>query len=216
MPWGYAAAAVGSIVAGKMSADGAKDAAGAQTQASMAAVDEQRRQFDLTRQDQLPWLQAGQNSLATQQALLSGDYSKFYQSPEYQWTQQQGLQGIDRSAAARGSLYSGGADADRMKFAQGLASQEYGNFWNRLAGVSGTGQTSATNLGSLGQQSASNIGNALIGAGNARASAYQSQADTNAQTIGALGGMFNNWYQGNKANNGGGTGWYLGNNPGRG
>ena len=29
-----------------------------------------------------------------------------------------------------------------------------------------------------------------------------------------IGGAFNNWYSNNLANNPGGTGWYVGNNPG--
>lgn len=216
MPWGAAIAAVGSYAASRSSSRGAASGARSQERANQAAIDEQRRQYDQTRQDQQPWLLAGQNALARQQQLLNGDYSGFYQSPEYQWTQQQGIQSLDRSAAARGSLYSGGADADRMRFSQGLASQEYGNFYNRLAGMSGTGQTTASNLGQLGANMASNIGQSYQNMGNARASAYQTQGNNNAQMIGSLTGQFNNWYQGNRANNGGGTGWYLGNNPGKG
>lgn len=164
----------------------------------------------------MPWLDAGKSALAKQNALLGGDYSGFYQSPEYAWTQQQGLQSLDRSAAARGGLYSGGADADRMRFEQGLASQEYGNYWNRLAGVAGTGQSVGSGLGQLGANMATNIGSQYNNMANARASSYLTQGNNNAQMVGAVAGAANNYYQRKSANNGGGTGWYLGNNPGRG
>ena len=216
MSWGAVIAGGAAIIGGALSNKGAKDAAKASAAGGDAAVAEQQRQFDLTRQDQQPWLVAGQNALATQQALLGGDYSKFYQSPEYQWTQQQGLQGIDRSAAARGGLYSGGADADRMKFAQGLASQEYGNFYNRLAGMSGTGQTAANNLAAAGQNYANNVGTIYQNQANARASAYQQQGDNWANVGFGLAGALNNTYQNNSKANGGGTGWYLGSRPGPG
>lgn len=214
MPWGIAAAAVVGAYSANQQSKAAKGAANAQTRAADAATAEQQRQFDLTRQDQQPWLQAGQNALTQMQALNSGDFSSFKESPDYQFAFNQGLQGLDRSAAARGSLFSGGHSADLMQFGQGLASQNYGNFYNRLAGLSGTGQTTASGLGSLGANMANNIGNNYMNAGNARASAYGSIADSNSQLAGGIGGAFNNWYQQNSAKNGGGTGWYLGNNPG--
>jgi hypothetical protein len=216
MPWGIAAAAVVGAYSANQQSKAAKGAANAQTRAADAATEEQRRQFDLTRQDQQPWMQAGQNALTQMQALNSGDFSSFKESPDYQFAFNQGLQGLDRSAAARGSLLSGGHSADVLQLAGGIASQNYGNFYNRLAGLSGTGQTTATNLGSLGANMAGNIGNNYLNAGNARASAYGQIADTNSQFAAGLGGQFNNWYQKQSANNGGGTGWYLGNNPGKG
>lgn len=194
----------------------AKGAANAQSRAADAATAEQKRQFDLTRQDQQPWLQAGQGALTQMQALNSGDFSSFTKSPDYQFAFDQGLQGLDRSAAARGSLYSGGHSADLMKFGQGLASQNYNQFYNRLAGLSGTGQTTASGLGTLGQQYANNVGQIGMNNANNMASSYQQGANANSQLAGALGGAFNNWYSRNSANNGGGTGWYIGNKPGKG
>lgn len=212
--------AVGTVAVGLYSANqqkqAAKGAANAQSRAADAATEEQRRQFDLTRSDQMPWMDAGKSALTQMRALNSGDFSSFKQSPDYQFAFDQGLQGLDRSAAARGSLLSGGHSADVMQFGQGLASQNYGNFYNRLSTMAGQGQATATNLGGLGMTMAGNIGNNLTNAGNARASAYSSIGDTNGQLAAGLGGTFNNWYQKNSANNGGGTGWYLGNNPGKG
>lgn len=214
--WGAAIVAGAAIYSSSQQKSAANKSARASQQAADAATEEQRRQFDLTRQDQQPWLQAGQSALTQMQALNSGDFSSFTKSPDYQFAFDQGLQGLDRSAAARGSLYSGGHSADLMKFGQGLASQNYNQFYNRLTGLSGTGQTTASGLGTLGQQYANNVGTIGMNNANNMASSYQQGANANSQLAGALGGAFNNWYSRNSANNGGGTGWYIGNKPGKG
>lgn len=216
MSWAAVAGAAVGVVGGVIQNNKSKSAANAQQAGYDAAARESGRQYDQTRQDMQPWLGAGTNALAQMQQLNSGDFRSFKQSPDYEFAFSQGLQGLDRSAAARGSLYSGGADADRMAFGQGLASQQYGNYYNRLASLAGVGQQTAGQIGQFGQQNALNQGGAAIGVGNARASAYQQQGHNTAQMVGAVGGGFNNWYQNNLANNPGGTGWYLGNNPGRG
>ena len=213
MPWGYAAVAVGSLVAADMQSSAAKDAGKRSAGAADAATAEQQRQFDLTRQDQMPWLNTGRSALAQLAGLYGldssstpytytysgdsapvdgsaeqrpwqgnplapggsggaggigyeqgepaqdGQFAPFFASPDYQFALNQGLQGLDRSAAARGGLYSGGHSADVLNYAQGLASQQFNNYANRLAGLAGIGQTTATNLGNLGANTASNIGN---------------------------------------------------------
>jgi len=215
MSWGAIAGAaigvVGSAMSNRSAGKGADAAAGAQ----YAAIDEQRRQYDQTREDQAPWLAAGRDALGQYQQLLANPDS-IQDSAAYQWRLGQGMQTLDRSAAARGGLFNGGHSADLMRFGQGEASQEYANQGNRLAALAGVGQTTAQGLGALGANMAGNVGNALGNVGNIRQSQYQQQGWNNAQAFAGVGGAFNNWYQGNKANNPGGTGWYLGNNPGRG
>ena len=113
---------------------------------------------------------------------LMRDFSMadFEQDPGYEFRRTEGLKGVEGGAAARGGLLSGGALKAIQKYGQDLASQEYGNAfnrftgqqtnkYNRLAGVVNTGQ-GATNqvtnaAGNLGSQMGSNI----IGAGNAQA-----------------------------------------------
>lgn len=194
----------------------AKGAANAQQRADDASIAEKQRQFDLTRQDQQPWMQAGQNALTQMQALNAGDFSSFKSSPDYQYALSQMQQGIERGAAARGSLYSGGTNIDLANALNGIASQNYGNYYDRLSRMAGQGQSTAGNLGGLGMGMANQIGNNLQDAGRARASAYSAIGDTNSQLAAGVGGLFNNWYQRNSANNGGGSGWYFGNNPGKG
>lgn len=201
--------AIGAIGGGLIANKGAKDAAKAQTKAADTATAEQRRQYDITHADQMPWLQTGTWALDQQKKALTGDWSGFMQSPDYQYALDQGFKGLDRSAAARGRLYSGGYGEDLTKFGQGLATQNYGNYMNRLAGLSNTGQTTANSLGVLGANYANNAAQNTIGAGNARASGYINQANSYGNALNQLGGIAGNYF-GSKG------GFYLGNNPGKG
>lgn len=99
--------------------------------------------------------------------------------PGYAFRLQQGQQALERSAAARGGLLTGGTAKDLANYQQGLASQEYGNvydralnnyktnqntfytnqnnLYNRLMGVTGVGQNAANTLTGAGSNSANNI-----------------------------------------------------------
>lgn len=83
-------------------------------------------------------------------------FSTFQEDPGYQFAMDQGVSALDRSAAAKGSLMSGGQLKDLTTFGQGLANQQYGDWYNRLAGLadtgySATGATANARL-NLGQQ----------------------------------------------------------------
>lgn len=213
MPVGAVTAAVGVYAASEQK-KGAKAGANAVKKGNDAAIAEQARQYDQSREDSLPWLDAGRDALQRQAAFLNGDWSGFEKSPDYLWAREQGLGAVDRAAAAGGSLRSGGTDADRITFASGLATQNADNYWNKLSGRAGTGQQTAAGLGQLGANKANATGSLLSGTGNAQASAYQQQADANAQLGFGLGGLASNyWGSRNKSMNGG---FYLGNQPGRG
>ena len=58
-------------------------------------------------------------------------------TPGYQFRMDQGINAIDRAAAAKGMLGSGNRMYDLTNYAQGLASQEYDNQINRLMNLSG-------------------------------------------------------------------------------
>lgn len=215
MSWGAVIGVVGGYVVNQMGNDAAEDAAGAAADANYAAIQEQRRQYDQTRADMEPWRNAGSEGLQRMLAMLN-DPSSIQQSPAYQFRLGQGMQALDRSAAARGNLFSGGHHADVLGYGQAMGSQEFDNQWNRLAGLAGVGQTASNQLAAYGAGMANNIGNALGNIGQARGSMYQQIGQNNANFAAGVGGAINNWYQNQSANNGGGSGWYLGNNPGRG
>lgn len=196
--WGAAitgAVALGSAV---MQKNAQSKGLAAQKNASNAALGEQAREFDTTQTNQQPFLQAGANAVGQMQQLNNGDFSSFEQSPDYQYAVSQQLQGLDRSAASRGSLYSGGHSADIMNMANGIASQNYNSYYNKLAGLAGSGQTSANNLGYTGQANANQSGQIMTNQGNNAANSYQNGANTMSQLGGAIGGIFNNTYQNNR------------------
>lgn len=190
MPWGVAAAAVaayGSYAASNNAKKGQQGAAARAAAASQQNYDRTKIQLD-------PYITAGGNALGTMQALNNGDYSAFKVSPDYQFALTQGLQGLDRSAAARGSLYSGGHSADILGFASGLASQNYGNFYNRLAGLAQSGQSAASHLGSIGTGNAATIGSAAMQAANANAQAQYNNANTLGNFAGQAANALGNYY----------------------
>lgn len=195
MPWGFAAAAVGTIGGALISSNASKKGAAAQQNAANAGIAEQQREYDLSRSDQQPFLQAGQNAVNLQQRYLSGDTSGFDQSPDYQFAVQQGTKQLDAGAAAKGNLFGGGADADRIALGQGLATQYANNYWNKLAGMAGQGQSSANTLGNLGANVANQTGNYLGNAAQANASSYASNANSYNNALGQLGNIGGQLYQ---------------------
>src|SRR6185312_8020918 len=105
------------------------------------------------------------------------DFSQFTNSPDYAFAQQQGELGLTRAENARGLNLSGGALKDISQFNQGLATQQFGNYFSRLMSLSQLGQNSAVagvgganaaanTMGQIGQSQASGIiggANALTG-----------------------------------------------------
>lgn len=198
MPWGAVAVAVVGAYSANQQKKGAQGAANAAAKGEQASIAEQRRQFDLTRQDMAPFLDFGKSAIPLQQAFLAGDFSGFEKSPDYLFAKQQGLDAIDHRAAARGGLFGGGNTRDAVRFASGLATQNADNHWNKLAGISGQGQTAAQNLGVFGQNAANNIGNSYARMGELRGSSYQQAANANSQLAGMLGGMGWQYFKNNQ------------------
>lgn len=199
MPWGYAAVAAGTVAAGYMSSDAAGDAAGAQAGAADAAAQLQHQQYLQSREDLAPWRQTGEQALRSLSSLtgLEGeaDFSAFERSPGYQFRLQQGEQALNRAASARGRLDSGATMQDLMNYGQGMASEEFGNYSNRLAALAGIGQSATSQTANLGASSVANQGNMLMQAGNARASGYEGQANAINQGFGNLASLYG-MYQG--------------------
>ena len=125
--------------------------------------------------------------------------SDFQADPGYAFRMAEGMKGLERSAAARGGLLSGATMKGIQRFGQDLGSQEYMNAFNRyqtersarlnpLQSLAGVGQTTSQQLGTAGQTMASNVGQTMGAAAQARASGYMGGA--NALT-GALGSYMN-------------------------
>ena len=123
--------------------------------------------------------------------------------PSYQFRLQQGMRALENSAAARGLTGSGQNLADIQDYAQGLASTEYGNAWNRyqteqtnlfnrLSSLAGTGQTATNTAGQAAQQAGQTIGsNTMSGAQNAAGWMTQGANASAAGTINSAGAWAN-------------------------
>lgn len=121
------------------------------------------------------------------------DLSVFWESPDYRFNLGEGQRAIDRSLASRGRALSGAGVREGIRYASGMASNEFGNFYNRLASQAGIGQSSVNATGQMGMQTAGNIGNALMQAGNTRANAYMQGAQG---VNNAIQGGIGNWLYG--------------------
>jgi hypothetical protein len=193
MAWAAVAGAAIGLVGGAIAKNQANKGTQAQVDAQQQAIDEQRRQYDLTRSDLNPYMQFGGQAIPGLTALNNGDYSGFLNSPDYLAALNQGQGQIDHSAAARGGLFGGGHTKDTVQFGSDLASQYLGNYRNSLFQQAGMGQNAAAGLGGLGANMATNIGNAYGNMGDARASGYNNNAEFAAGAAGSLNGLFQNY-----------------------
>ena len=165
----------------------ATNAANAQSSEALAL---QRRMYEEGVARQQPRLAAGNNALAQMQsgafaqpAAFRFGASDYQADPGYAFRLAEGQRAIDRQAAARGGLISGGALRAATRYGQDMGSQEYGNAYqraltgynadvarsntgyNRLAGLADVGQTAGTQIGTAGQNYATNAGNLMTNQG---------------------------------------------------
>lgn len=111
--------------------------------------------------------QALQNAGATKTGALSGNVLKALQGAGTQLANTDFQQGYQNYATNYFNQF-GQNNQNYWKQYDAL-NQGNSNTFNWLQMIAGAGQNAGANLGSLGNQSAGNIGNALIGAGNAQA-----------------------------------------------
>jgi hypothetical protein len=205
---GPVGSAIGSTLGGAIEGEdetasgAASGAAGAANAGAQADIDLRRRMYEEDVARQQPFYQAGVNALpgyvsgiAPGGELVRGFTQADYQAdPGYAFRLAEGQKALDRQAAARGGLISGGALKAASRYGQEMGSQEYSNAYNRfrdtqslrrnaLAGVVGFAPTAAGSMAAGGQSYAAgagpqmyqqgvNTGNALIAGQQARESSY--------------------------------------------
>lgn len=186
---------VASYAGSRSQANAARNASRTQANAEAANVAEARRQYDQTRADFAPYREAGVNALGRLNQASAGDFSAFTASPDYNFVRTEGTRDLGNTFATRGGAFSGNALRALAQYNQGLASTQFGNWWNRQQGLVNTGASGTSGTAAAGQAATTNIinansaaGNALAGgilnAGNARASGYGGIADSFNQGIG--------------------------------
>jgi hypothetical protein len=175
----------------------ANRAASVQKAAADRAADLQKEQFERQTELQAPFREAGVRALPELEAAsryTPFGMKQFTADPGYGFRLAEGQKALDRQAAARGGLISGGALRAAQRYGQEMGSQEYTNAFNRyqterqarlnpLQSLAGVGQTSVGQLGQAGQAMASGMGEAIGAAGQARASGYMGGANALSQGI---------------------------------
>jgi len=207
-----------SLIGGAMASSAASKAAKTQAQSADKATALEKQMYEENVVRQKPFYDAGvagQNRLVTLLGLGGDPNAEGYGSlmksfsmddfradPGYNFRMKEGLKSLDATAAARGGLISGNALRAAQQYGQDLGSQEYMNAYNRyrtnrsdvltpLQSILGQGQTTASELGSAGQNYASNAGTTMMAAGNARASGYTGSADAWNRAIGGASNTIN-------------------------
>ena len=102
----------------------------------------------------------------------SQPYGGFTASPGYQFRVDEAKRAIQNSAAARGLLNSGATVKALNTQIQGVASDEYNTYANRLAALAGVGQTATNTTDAAGQTYANATSTNNTNAASANASAY--------------------------------------------
>ena len=205
-----AAAVIGGAVIGGVASNmAAGKAADAQENAANRASETSNAQFQQSRQDAMPWHDAGVAALGdlSRGTAEGGEFnhtfglSDFTKDPGYQFRFDEGQRGVESSAAARGGLLNGGTLKALTRYGQGFASNEYGNAYNRfnndqttrfnrLSSIAGIGQTATRDIANMGTQNAQYIGNNQMQVGNAQAAGYVGGANAINNGVQTLG----NWY----------------------
>ena len=194
-------------VTGYLSSRAASSAGESQAGAAREASALSNEQFQQTRQDQMPFLQAGVRALGKLEGISDYTpfaYDEFTRDPGYAFRLKEGQKALEQSAAARGGLISGNALKGATRYGQEMGSQEYTNAFNRyqqeraarlqpLQSLAGVGQTTAANLGAAGAANANAVGNYMTG--GAAASAAGRVGAANALSQGAS--TYLNYSQGN-------------------
>lgn len=159
---------VGSLT-GSTQADAAHDAARAQEEYLRQAIAEFRNSY--TGQQALwnPFVNAGTQGLSNLNALNSGDYSGFSNSPDYLYARGQALDAVDSRAGALGNLFSGARATALEQRGNDLATQNLGNYRNALNQQIGYGLSGTAGLSGALSDTTHGIADSLTGIGNARA-----------------------------------------------
>ena len=211
--------AAASLIGGGMAASGARDAARTQAEAADRAAALQKEMFDEQQRMSAPYREAGvtgQNRLmellglgANTGAAGYGKYaqdfgmSDFQADPGYAFRLSEGQKALDRQAAARGGLISGGALKAATRYGQDMGSQEYGNAYNRyqtnrtnqlapLGSLMSSGQAAAAGAASQAGQYGTNAGNLMVQGGQAQAAGQLGAGNTLNNALGTMASAYQN------------------------
>jgi len=186
-----AVTATAAIVGGAIQGNAAKDAAQTQADATSAGIGEQRRQFDLMREDFAPYREAGRRGLAAYESEINTPTTAadVMQDPGYQFGLTQGQTALDRKIAAMGGRVSGAALKAAARYGTDYASTGFNAAYqrrqdrlNRLAALAGIGQSATGSSAAAGSHMADAVSGMLTSQGDASAAAQMARGNIWANT----------------------------------
>lgn len=199
------------VIGGFFRKKGAESAAEAQAGAADRATEAQLLMWRKGREDMLPWLETG-GAATRKLADLMGletpgqekserfgelaefiDPAAFKEDPGYKFRLAEGEKAINRMASSTGSFFSGERGKALVGYAGDMASQGYGDWFNRqraergdiygrLAGMSSEGRAAGTTTAAAGIRTGEGIAATERYAGNAMAQGYLRQGEAQAST----------------------------------
>jgi hypothetical protein len=206
-----------AVLGGLLSSQGQRSAASTQADAANRAIDlqAQQRREDIARLQ--PRLDVGNNALAQMQggafaqpAAFTYDPSKYTQSAANKFLTDAGNKNAQALLASQGRMFSGGAlkaISDYNRNAASVGEKDYyqraldeynanvarsNTGYNRLAGLADVGQTAGTQIGTAGQNYATNVGNLTGQAGQATAAGQLGMGNTYNSMLGTMASSYQN------------------------
>lgn len=139
-----------------------------------------------------PYLQGGGQANALLAAYLGAAgpeaqqqaFAAFQNDPGYQAQFNAGVNALDRSATARGGLYSGAAMKGLQEYGQQFQRQAFNDRINQLAGFSGQGLQAGSTAAGLAANQGNTLGNLSFGLGQLKASNAINRGNALAQASG--------------------------------
>lgn len=190
-----------SVYGARESGKAAGKAADTQASASRYAADISQKQYEQTREDQLPWMEAGERALGTLEEMMANKptMEDFEMSDYANFMRDEGLRGIEAKSRAGGYYNTGATSREMLDYSQNVAGRDYDNYLNQYyqslnpyMSMSGMGQQQVNTMGQMGAQNASQQGGYAMDAANAQAQGIIGKANANiglAQNLTGLGMM---------------------------
>jgi len=160
-----------AISGGKRGKEEIEAAAQAAIGGEQALTEEARRQTGVIGEEFQPFIAPGVEASNQLLASLRGE-GGFEGSPGFEFIRDEALQAVDRGASAAGLLGSGTRLKALQDRAAGLASTDFGNFFNRLLAASGQGRGAAAQKTAFTTGLSRDIGQSLSEQGQIRASSF--------------------------------------------
>lgn len=124
-----------------------------------------------------PYAEGGANAFARAGQMQTPGFEYSPSDPSYAWRFGEGVNAIDRSAAARGGIGSGGTLKALSRFGQGLASTEFAADFDRNNQLAKYGFNAAQGMTGAQDNYARGVSNALFGAADGRSGARTAKGD---------------------------------------